>query len=208
MLSPFLVSPQKKNPLSPPTLPVPQPTHSHSWSWHSPILGHRTFRGPRASPPIDNQTGHPLLHMQLEPQVPPCVFFDWWFSPKELWGYWLVHIDVPPMGLQTPSAPYILSLASSLGTLCSIQWMTVSIHFCICQADTGRAPQETAISDSCQQALVGICHSVWVWCLFMGWIPKWGSFWMVVPSDSAPNFFLCISFHGYLSKHIHSFTPK
>jgi hypothetical protein len=41
--------------------------------------------------------------MQLEPQVPPCVFFDWWFSPKELWGYWLVHINVPPMGLQTPS---------------------------------------------------------------------------------------------------------
>jgi hypothetical protein len=30
--------------------------------------------------------------MQLEPQVPPCVFFDWWFSPRELWGYWLVHI--------------------------------------------------------------------------------------------------------------------
>jgi hypothetical protein len=33
------------------------------------------------------------------------VFFDWWFSSKELWGDWLVHIDVPPMGLQTPSAP-------------------------------------------------------------------------------------------------------
>jgi hypothetical protein len=48
--------------------------------------------------------------------------------------YWLVHIVVPPMGLQTPSAPWILSLASSLGTLCSIQWMAVSIHFCICQA--------------------------------------------------------------------------
>jgi hypothetical protein len=41
--------------------------------------------------------------MLLETQVPPCVFFDWWFSPRELWGYWLVHIIVPPMGLQTPS---------------------------------------------------------------------------------------------------------
>ena len=133
MLSPFLVSPPKiPYPLPPP--PAPQPTHSHSWPWHSPILGHRTFTGPRASPPIDDQLGHPLLHIQLEPQVPPCVFFDWWFSSKELWGYWLVHIDVPPMGLQTPSAPWVLSLAPSLGTLCSIQWMTVSIHFCIFQA--------------------------------------------------------------------------
>ena len=72
--------------------------------------------------------------MQLEPQVPTCVFFDWWFSPKDLWGFWLVHTDVPPMGLQTPSAPWILSLPPSLGTLCSVQWMTVNIHFCICQA--------------------------------------------------------------------------
>ena len=53
---------------------------------------------------------------------------------------------------------------------------------------TGRASQETAISGSCQQNLVGICISVWVWWLFMGWIPRWGSFWMVMPSVSAPNF--------------------
>jgi hypothetical protein len=37
--------------------------------------------------------------MQLEPWVPPCVFFDWWFIPWELWGYWLVLIAVPPMEL-------------------------------------------------------------------------------------------------------------
>jgi hypothetical protein len=24
--------------------------------------------------------------MQLEPQILPCVFFDWWFSLRELWG--------------------------------------------------------------------------------------------------------------------------
>jgi hypothetical protein len=71
--------------------------------------------------------------MQVEPRVPPCVFFDWWFSPRELWGYWLVHV-VPPMGLQAPSAPWVLSLAPSLGTLCSVPWIAVSIHFCICQA--------------------------------------------------------------------------
>jgi hypothetical protein len=38
------------------------------------------------------------------------------------------------MGLRTPSATWILSLAPSLGTMCSVQWMAVSTHFCICQA--------------------------------------------------------------------------
>jgi hypothetical protein len=34
-----------------------------------------------------------------------------------------VVVVVPPMGLQTPSAPWILSLAPPLETLCSVQWM-------------------------------------------------------------------------------------
>ena len=38
------------------------------------------------------------------------------------------------MGLQTSSAPWVLSLAPPFGTLCSVQWMAVSAHFCICQA--------------------------------------------------------------------------
>jgi hypothetical protein len=93
-----------------------------------------TFTGPRVSPPTDDQLGHPLLYMQLEPRVPPSVFFGSWFNPRELGRYWLVHIAVPPMELQTPSAPWILSLDPSLGTLCSVQWMAVSIHFRIGQA--------------------------------------------------------------------------
>jgi hypothetical protein len=116
---------------TPPT-PANQSTHSHSWSWswHFPTLGHWAFTGPRTSPHIDDRLGHSLLHMQLEPPVPPYVFFGWWFSFTELWGYWLVHIVVSPMGLQTPSAPWVLSLAPSFGTLCSVQRMAVSIHFC------------------------------------------------------------------------------
>jgi hypothetical protein len=46
----------------------------------------------------------------------------------------LVYIVVPPMGLQTPSAPWVLSLVPPLGTLCSVQWLALSIHLCICQA--------------------------------------------------------------------------
>jgi hypothetical protein len=53
---------------------------------------------------------------------------------------------------------------------------------------TGRASQETAISGSFQQNLAGICNSVWVWWPFMGWIPRWDSLWLVLPSVSAPNF--------------------
>ena len=84
MLSPFLVSPLKTPyPFPLPLLTnLPTPT---SWPWHSPILGHRIFTGPRASPPIDDQLGHPQLHIQLEPHVPLCVFFNLWFSSKELW---------------------------------------------------------------------------------------------------------------------------
>ena len=46
----------------------------------------------------------------------------------------MVHTVVPHKGLQTTSAPWVLSLAPPLGTLCFVQWMAVSIHFCICQA--------------------------------------------------------------------------
>ena len=38
----------------------------------------------------------------------------------------MVDIVVLPMGLQTLSAPSILSLTSPLGTLCSVHWLAVS----------------------------------------------------------------------------------
>jgi hypothetical protein len=98
---PFPVSPPK----TPYSLPLPfftNPPTPASWHSHFPTVGYRTFTGPRSSSPIDDQLGHPLLHMQLEPWVLPCLFFGWWFSPWELWEYWLVHIVVSPMGLQIP----------------------------------------------------------------------------------------------------------
>ena len=53
---------------------------------------------------------------------------------------------------------------------------------------TGIASYETAISGSFQQNLAGICNSVWVWWLIMGWIPRCGSLWIVHPFVIAPNF--------------------
>jgi hypothetical protein len=137
MLSPFLFSPQKSPIPSPPSY---QPTYSHSWSWHAPILGHRTFTGPRASIPIDDRLGHPLLHLQLEPKNTPCVFFDWWFSCKELWGYWLVHIDVF-------LGKFYCSFTGDIVLHAMDDWE----HPLLYLPSTGRAPQEKVLSGSCPQ---------------------------------------------------------
>jgi hypothetical protein len=61
-------------------------------------------------------------------------------------------------------------------------------HLLMYLPSTGIGSQETAISGSFQQNLAGICNSVWSWWLFMGWIPGWGSLWMVLTSVSALNF--------------------
>jgi hypothetical protein len=54
-----------QSPLYTPPALLPNPPTPTSWPWHSPVLGHI----PRASPPIDGQLGHPMLHMQLEIQL-------------------------------------------------------------------------------------------------------------------------------------------
>jgi hypothetical protein len=80
--------------------------------------------------------------------------------------------------LQTPFAPWVRSLAPSLGSCVPPNrwlWASTSVF-----PGTAIASQETAISGSCQQNLTGICNCVWVWWLFMGWILGWGSLWMVL----------------------------
>jgi hypothetical protein len=84
------------------------------------------------------------------------------------WGVCLVDIAVFPIGLKTPSAPWVLSLAPPLGTLCSGQWMAASIRLCICQALTEPLRRQL-LSGSYQKALLGISNCAWVWWLFMGW---------------------------------------
>ena len=55
-----------------------------------------------ASLSSDGRLGHVLIHMQLESRAP---------------GYWLVYNVVPPIVLQIPLAPWVLSLAPPLGAL-------------------------------------------------------------------------------------------
>jgi hypothetical protein len=65
-VSPFPSSPPpaQKSPILSPLPLLPNTPTPASWPRQSPISGHRTFTEPRASPPIDNPLGHPLLHMQ------------------------------------------------------------------------------------------------------------------------------------------------
>jgi hypothetical protein len=95
------------------------------------------------------------------------------------------------MGLQIPSAPWVFSLASPLGTLCSVQWMALSIYFCIYQAlaDLLRRQLYQALASKNLLASSTCWHnSVWVWKLYMGWIPRWDSLWMAFPSVFVPQF--------------------
>ena len=55
-------SPLWKSPIPPPPL---QPTHTCFLALAFPYTGSQAFTGARASPPIDDLLGHPLLHMQL-----------------------------------------------------------------------------------------------------------------------------------------------
>ena len=61
-------------------------------------------------------------------------------------------------------------------------------HPLLCLPGTGIASQERAISGSFQQNLAGVCNSVCICWMIMGWIPGCGSLWMVHPFVSAPNF--------------------
>jgi hypothetical protein len=65
------------------------------------------------------------------------------------------------------------SFSSFSNASIGVQWLAVNIHLCICQAVA--EPLRRQLSGSCQQAYLGIYNSVWVWCLYMGWIPSWGS---------------------------------
>lgn len=119
MLSPFLVSPLD--------LPSPIPLSLLLWKC-SPT-----------HPPTHSHPGIPL-HWRIESSQDQGPFLPlmpnkailyyicgwsqgclWWFSLWELWEIWLVDILVLPKGLQTPSAPSVLSITPPLVTLCSVK---------------------------------------------------------------------------------------
>lgn len=151
MLSSFLIFPPETP--YPSSFPVSHPPTCTSPPWPSPTLEHRAFIGLMASPPTDDQQGHPLLH---------CSWSQGFLHVYSLVGGlvgvlgFLVGWYCSYYGLQNLSTPSVISLTPPLGTQCSAQWLALSSDW---------ASQETAISGSFHQALLGICLSVWVWCL-------------------------------------------
>jgi hypothetical protein len=89
-----------------PSPPFPYPPTPTLWPWRSPVLGHIKFANPMG------------LSIQWWPTRPS---FDTYAGELRATGYWLVHNVVPPIGLQIPLAPWVLSLAPPLGPLWSIQ---------------------------------------------------------------------------------------
>jgi hypothetical protein len=61
-------------------------------------------------------------------------------------------------------------------------------HPLLCLLGPCIASQETALSGSFQQNFANVCNGVSVWRLLLGWIPRYGSLWMVLPFISAPKF--------------------
>jgi hypothetical protein len=88
----------------PPTL-IPYPPTPTSWLWHSLVLRHIKFARPRG------------LSSHWWPTRPSSA--TWAARNTRAPGYWLVHTVVPPIGLQTSLAPWILSLAPPLGAQAS-----------------------------------------------------------------------------------------
>jgi hypothetical protein len=96
----------QKSPIPSPPLPYPLITTFFFGPGIPLYWGIYSLRVQWASLSSDGRLGHLLIHMQLESRAP---------------GYWLVHNVVPPIGLQIPLAPWLLSLAPPLGALWSIQ---------------------------------------------------------------------------------------
>jgi hypothetical protein len=94
----------KSPPYPPPTIPYP-PTPPF-WPWRSPVLGHIKFASPMGLSFQRWLTRPSFDTLQLETRGPE---------------YWLVRNVVPPIGLQFPLAPWVLSLAPPLGAVWPIQ---------------------------------------------------------------------------------------
>jgi len=118
----------------------------------------------------------------LETCVTSCVLFGWWFSPWELWVVWLVDIVVLPMGLQTPSAPSVLSLTPQLDSTCSVWWLAACI-ICVCQALTEPLRRQLCQAPISKHFLPSAIMTGFG-CLHMAWISRWGSLWMTFLSIS------------------------
>ena len=196
MLSPFLVSPlQNPYPILLPDalwgcFPTLSPT-STSPPWHSPTTGASSLHRTKGIPSHWCQISQSCASYAAGAMAPSmCTHMGCWFTlvggliPGSSQGSgWLILLFF--LWLVNPFSSF--SPSSSIGVPV-LSPMVGCKHLPLYLSGSGKASQETAITDSCQQPLLGILNSVWVWYLYMGWIPRWGSLCMAFPSVSAPHF--------------------
>ena len=159
----------KSSPCPLPQLPYP-PTPT-SWPWRSPVLRHIKFARP----------------MDLS--------FHWWrtrpssdsYAARDT-SYWVL------VSSYCCSTYRVADPFSSFGTFSSssnggpvIHPIADCEHPLLCLLGPGIVSQETAVSGSFQQNLASVCNGVSVWKLIMGWIPGYGSLYMVHPFVTAPK---------------------
>jgi hypothetical protein len=117
----------------PPNHPLPSPK-----PWHSSILGHQAFIGPRASPPTDAQQGHPSATYVAE--IIGHSMCTLWLVVYSLGALGEGGLDewycCSSYGVANPFSSFTPFSNSSTGDQCSVQWLTASICLCICQVLT------------------------------------------------------------------------
>ena len=104
-------------------------------------------------------------------------------------GVWLVDVAILPIGLQTSSAPSVLSLTLPLRSLCSVLWLAASICICIGQALVeplrGQLYQGPVSKNFLASAVVSV-FGVYQWNESLGGaVSEW---WMAFPLVSFPLF--------------------
>jgi hypothetical protein len=170
MLSPFPISPlQTPYPISPPPASMRMLPHSPTHSL-IPVLAF-------------SYTGASSLHrtkgLSLMPYKASLFYICNW-NHGSIYVYSLVSGLVPgnyegsdlfillcSYRVANPFSSFSPFSNSSIGDPV-LSPMVGCLHLPLYLSGSGRASQQTAISDSCQQALVGIHNSVTVWGLYMG----------------------------------------
>jgi hypothetical protein len=139
----------------PPAL-LPYPPTPASWPWHSAVLGHKSLQYQEASLPSDGRLGHLLIYMQMQLET------------------WALGVLVSSYCCSTYR---VADPLSSLGAFFSFSIGGPVFHLIddcehplLYLPGTGISSHEKAIPGSLQQNLAGICISVWVWWLIMGWV--------------------------------------
>jgi hypothetical protein len=131
------------------------------------------------------------------PWVTPCVFFGWWSSPGISRGSEQLTLLLIPWGYKHPR--FLQSFLQFLhwGLPSSDKGLAANIQLYLCQA-LAELLRRQPYQGFHQQAPPDIHNSVQVWCLYVGWIPRWSSLWMAFPLVFALSISPSLGFFLYI----------